>query len=243
MHGSMFVPIVAGSNKTTVSVTSGSQEYHPVYMHPSTAWCAGVVLVAFLLIPKPYMTKPKIMKCPEGHFCHMIFGLGLYIANYLEQVWLTGVVSKWCPNNQHSHEKTDLLIKTCDTFILWDDFLFKDHLMGWIIQYLYVTHDLKCALILAVPPIPDLFCFSDRHNFKQWTDCCKVCLAAIAGYVPSGMVHCVAAFLDTFYIAHQNTISLLSLNCLDDCIETFHQLCKIFVDAGSHITFSSMPTP
>jgi hypothetical protein len=37
MQGSMFVCIVAGSNKTTVSITSGSQEYHPVYMHPSTA--------------------------------------------------------------------------------------------------------------------------------------------------------------------------------------------------------------
>jgi hypothetical protein len=68
---------------------------------------------------------------------------------------------------------------------------------------------------------------------------CKVCLAAIAGYVPSGMVHCVAAFLDTFYIAHQNTtISLLSLNCLEDCIQTFHQLYKIFVNAGVPISLS-----
>lgn len=34
-HGSMFVPIIAGSDKTTVSVATGHQEYHPVYMSPS----------------------------------------------------------------------------------------------------------------------------------------------------------------------------------------------------------------
>jgi hypothetical protein len=31
-HGAMFVPVVAGSDKTTVSVATGHQEYHPVYM-------------------------------------------------------------------------------------------------------------------------------------------------------------------------------------------------------------------
>ncbi|KAF8200369.1 hypothetical protein BJ912DRAFT_1054733 [Pholiota molesta] len=33
-HGSMLVPIVAGSDKTTVSVATGHQKYHPVYMSP-----------------------------------------------------------------------------------------------------------------------------------------------------------------------------------------------------------------
>ena len=30
----MFVPVIAGSDKTTVSVAMGHQEYHPVYMSP-----------------------------------------------------------------------------------------------------------------------------------------------------------------------------------------------------------------
>ena len=58
-RGSMFVPIVAGSDKTTVSVGTGSQEYHPVYASlgniTNTARRAhgnGVVPVAFLPIPK-----------------------------------------------------------------------------------------------------------------------------------------------------------------------------------------------
>lgn len=55
----MFVPIVAGSDKTTVSVATGHQEYHPVYISPgnliNTARRAhGIAFlpVAFLPIPK-----------------------------------------------------------------------------------------------------------------------------------------------------------------------------------------------
>jgi hypothetical protein len=42
------------------------------------------------------MTTYTAVKCPDGQFCHMIFGLGPYIADYPEQVWLGGVVYNWC---------------------------------------------------------------------------------------------------------------------------------------------------
>ena len=55
----MFIPVVAGSDKTTISVAMGHQEYHPVYVSvrnlTNTAQQAhgnGVLLVAFLPIPK-----------------------------------------------------------------------------------------------------------------------------------------------------------------------------------------------
>lgn len=55
----MFVPIIAGSDKTMVSVATGGQEYHPVYASlgniTNTARHGhgnGVVPVAFLPIPK-----------------------------------------------------------------------------------------------------------------------------------------------------------------------------------------------
>ncbi|KAF8130074.1 hypothetical protein K438DRAFT_2135065 [Mycena galopus ATCC 62051] len=54
-----FVPIVAGSDKTTVSVTTGHQEYHPIYTSPGnltgpTRHKHGnrLLPVAFLAIPK-----------------------------------------------------------------------------------------------------------------------------------------------------------------------------------------------
>jgi hypothetical protein len=59
MHGSMLVPIVAGSDKTTVSVATGHQEYHPLYQLPGNisniarrAHRNAVLPVAFLPIPK-----------------------------------------------------------------------------------------------------------------------------------------------------------------------------------------------
>ncbi|KDQ50194.1 hypothetical protein JAAARDRAFT_200196 [Jaapia argillacea MUCL 33604] len=39
------------------------------------------------------MTTPKVIQCSDGHFCQAIFGLGPYIADYPEQVWLAGIVS------------------------------------------------------------------------------------------------------------------------------------------------------
>ena len=45
---------------------------------------------------KPYMTTPDIVKCPDLHFRHAIYGLGPYIADYPEQVLLAAVVQGWC---------------------------------------------------------------------------------------------------------------------------------------------------
>jgi hypothetical protein len=58
-HGAMLVPIVAGSDKTTVSIATSHQEYHPVYVSPgilsNTARHGhgnAVMPAAFLPIPK-----------------------------------------------------------------------------------------------------------------------------------------------------------------------------------------------
>ena len=55
----MFVPIILGSDKTTVSVATGHNEYYPLYMsignihnNVRRAHRNGVVLLGFLAIPK-----------------------------------------------------------------------------------------------------------------------------------------------------------------------------------------------
>lgn len=55
----MFVPIILGSDKTTVSVATGQNEYYPLYIsignvHNSArrAHKNAVSLLAFLAIPK-----------------------------------------------------------------------------------------------------------------------------------------------------------------------------------------------
>ena len=59
ISGSMIVPIVMGSDKTTVSVATGQNDYWPLYasignVHNNIrrAHGNGLVLVSFLAIPK-----------------------------------------------------------------------------------------------------------------------------------------------------------------------------------------------
>lgn len=64
----MFVPIILGSDKTTVSVATGQNEYWPVYIsignihnNVRRAHRNGVALLGFLAIPK---SKLLLHTCP-----------------------------------------------------------------------------------------------------------------------------------------------------------------------------------
>ena len=66
MHGALFVPIILGSNKTTVSVATGHNEYWPLYasignIHNNIrhAHGDGLVLIGFLSIPKGIFPLPS----------------------------------------------------------------------------------------------------------------------------------------------------------------------------------------
>ncbi len=57
--GAMFIPIILGSDKTTVSVATGQNDFHPVYLSLGNVHnCVrrghrgAVSVVAFLHIPK-----------------------------------------------------------------------------------------------------------------------------------------------------------------------------------------------
>ncbi|KAG1766610.1 hypothetical protein EV702DRAFT_980766 [Suillus placidus] len=133
-HGSTFVPLIIGSDKTVVSVATGQTEYHPLYLsigniHNSVrrAHRGGVVLIGFLAIlkstkehndnikyrnfrrqlfqrslakifesVKPFMDTFDVAHFPDGHFRRIVYGLGPYIADYPEQLILSGVMQNWC---------------------------------------------------------------------------------------------------------------------------------------------------
>jgi len=42
------------------------------------------------------MTTPEVSQCSDGHFRHVIYGLGPYITDYQEQVLLGCIVQGWC---------------------------------------------------------------------------------------------------------------------------------------------------
>ncbi|KAG2037780.1 hypothetical protein BDR03DRAFT_933822 [Suillus americanus] len=133
-HGSTFVPILLGSDKTMVSVATGQNDYYPLYASIGNVQnnvCRthrnAVAIVGFLAIPKTvkqysedaqfrkfkkqlfhsslsrilrsfktFMTVPEVVHFGDGHFRRIIYGLGPYIADYLEQVVLSCIISNWC---------------------------------------------------------------------------------------------------------------------------------------------------
>jgi hypothetical protein len=70
----MFVPIILGSDKTTVSVAMGQTDYYPLYLsignlHNNIRWShrGGVVLIGFLAIAKSklpyYLFMQQLLTC------------------------------------------------------------------------------------------------------------------------------------------------------------------------------------
>ncbi|PIL28280.1 hypothetical protein GSI_09568 [Ganoderma sinense ZZ0214-1] len=173
-HGAMLTIVALGADKTTVTVGTGNQEFHPVYYTVANihndmrrSHRDAVAPLAFLAIPKakraeenteefrifkkqlyhqslafilsslrPGMLKPHVLKCPDGHFRRAIFELGPFIADYPEQVYLAGVVQRWCPKclahpdqegfnhagDPRFRELTERLLDTYSNADLWDSF-------------------------------------------------------------------------------------------------------------------------
>ncbi|KAI6154962.1 hypothetical protein BKA82DRAFT_22386 [Pisolithus tinctorius] len=92
MHGSTFVPIILGSDKTTVSVTTSQNDYYPLYLSIGNmsnkvrrAHRNSVTLIAFLAIP--HTDKEHAPTDTFQQFCHQLFHLSLaYILRNLKPV-------------------------------------------------------------------------------------------------------------------------------------------------------------
>jgi len=46
---------------------------------------------------EPAFTTPKVVHCGDGHYRHLIYGFGPYIADYPEQCLVASIVQGWCP--------------------------------------------------------------------------------------------------------------------------------------------------
>ncbi|KAG2107667.1 uncharacterized protein F5147DRAFT_745903 [Suillus discolor] len=139
-HGSTFVPVILGSDKTTVSVATGQNDYYPLYAsigniqnNMRRAHCNAVVVIGFLAMPKskwslnlkPAMTKPEVTHFGDGHYHRVIYGLGPYIADYEEQVLLACIFRNWCAKCLSRHGNLDdvnALIEECDSGTLHSEY-------------------------------------------------------------------------------------------------------------------------
>ncbi|KAI0282250.1 hypothetical protein BC826DRAFT_1093972 [Russula brevipes] len=172
LEGSMYCPIILGCDKTTVTVSTGHVEYHPLYLsignpHNSVrrAHRNAVIPIAFMATPKcdrrdddsaafrlfkhklyhssiaailrplhAGMTCPVIRKCPDGHLRRVLYDLIAFIADYPEQVLVTGIVQGWCPkctalpgeldvpSGRRTPAHTDMLCQILDAKSLWREY-------------------------------------------------------------------------------------------------------------------------
>ncbi|KAI0319057.1 hypothetical protein OF83DRAFT_1228665 [Amylostereum chailletii] len=132
---------------------------------------------------------------------------------------------------------------------------FKDHLVGWVNQYLVEEHGQSRASaivadidrrIAAALSFPGLRCFPEGRGFKQWTGddskaLMKVYLPAIAGHVPGQMVRALSAFLEFCYLVRRSTIDEDTLDTIDGALAHFHLEREIFRDVGVRPDGFSLP--
>ena len=63
-------------------------KFHHQLLHSS--------LAKILKYLKPFMTQAEVVRCADGYFRRVIYGLGPYIADYPEQALLACIVQGWC---------------------------------------------------------------------------------------------------------------------------------------------------
>ncbi|KAJ7205174.1 hypothetical protein GGX14DRAFT_644927 [Mycena pura] len=96
--------------------------------------------------------------------------------------------------------------------------------------------------ISAVPEFPGLRRFPNGPLMKIY-------LAAVAGYLPSDMIKCLAAFMEFCYLVrrcrpshihayHRNAISAPDLIEIQDALDRFHRYCQIFIDCEVRVDIS-----
>ena len=135
------------------------------------------------------MTKPVVHRCPDGHFRRVIYDLIAFIADYPEQVMLTGIVQGWCPKcvfednpssdlmaavrctafpdnlDVHAEPRTpayvDGLVDNLDSQTLWIEFGIDDDI---IVCYLIIIPIQHLSLMVRSQPFTSDF---PRGNIYQ----------------------------------------------------------------------------
>ncbi|PBK81654.1 hypothetical protein ARMGADRAFT_1048787 [Armillaria gallica] len=300
VQGAMYVGIILGSDKTTVSVATGNVEYHPLYISIGNIFNSArhahrnaVVPIGFLAIPKgdrkydddavfcifkkqlyhmsvaailqslkPAMTQPVIHRCPDGHFCRVVYDLAAFIADYPEQVLLAGIVSALSTDldgegGHRTEELTRLLLDKYgggDGQMLWFNYGIDENIrpftfdFPWADIHQILTSDLLHQVIkgsfkdhlvdiAATPTFPGLRRFPHARRFKQWTGndskaLMKVYLPAVADYLPEEMTQCLASFLDFCYLVQHADFDEDTLNQVDTAVTRFHLHHNIFITTG-----------
>ncbi|KAG1765182.1 hypothetical protein EV702DRAFT_1182518 [Suillus placidus] len=250
-----YLRFILGSNKTTVSVATGANDYYPLYasignIHNNEHVAClkyrkyhqqmfHLSISKILENLRPGMTKPEVVHFSDGHYRHVIYGLGLYIADYKEQVLLACIVRSWCPRcmSHHkdldskllcrNHDHMEALIEEVMSSDLWDEF-------GIITDLVPFSNDFPRGDIHELIALDILHQLIKGRGFTQWTGddskvlmkvsltlalTVQVYLSTIEGYIPTDVVRTFHAFLEFCYLVRRNIIMESTLVRIQDTVE------------------------
>jgi hypothetical protein len=110
--------------------------------------------LAFVYAPlKPYMTTmADIVRCPDGHFQRVIYSIGPYIADYPEQVWLSGIVQNWCFRHVGlDHCLLFLLRVSTDVMLIGNTLMISMHTFGHNVRWNIYSRCFKKGHLMPQP--------------------------------------------------------------------------------------------
>ncbi|KIO08910.1 hypothetical protein M404DRAFT_22722 [Pisolithus tinctorius Marx 270] len=166
MAGATLIPIILGSDKTTVSVATGQTNYYPLYLSIGNSyWVPGNA--------KEEHAGSSAFRNFKRQLFHSSLTriLSAYIADYKEQVLLSCIVRNWCPKClahresldddmlRHCREHADAVIKEFDFRKLWDTY----GIVGDIVPF---TNDFPRADIYGMLS-PDILHQLIKGGFKD----------------------------------------------------------------------------
>ncbi|KAF8632086.1 hypothetical protein AX17_004928 [Amanita inopinata Kibby_2008] len=91
-------------------------------------------LAAILESLEPGMTKPEVLRCPDGHYRRATYCIGPYIADYPEQAVIASIVNGWCakcmaesfeskePGLSRTRAHTEMLVRLYELGELWENY-------------------------------------------------------------------------------------------------------------------------
>ncbi|KAI9570033.1 hypothetical protein HD554DRAFT_2204196 [Boletus coccyginus] len=196
---------------------------------------------------KSAMITPMVCHCPDGYWHHVIFDLAAFIADYPEQVMLSGIPF----TNDFPHVNIHAMISPYLLYQLIKG-TFKDHLMIWTCKRIEAKYKPTCAKeilddidwhLAMVPHFTGLHRFPHGRWFKQWTGddskaLVKIYLPAITEYVSPQLVQCLVAFLDFCYIVYCSELGLNNLKDAENVLVVFHLYREVSNGLCSSITKS-----
>ncbi|KAI9566660.1 hypothetical protein HD554DRAFT_2040198 [Boletus coccyginus] len=248
-HRSMFVPVILGSDKTTMSVATGNNEYYSLYMSIGNVHNTvrrghqdAVVVIGFLTIPKTDYEEQVLLACIVRRWCARCTATcgtldsdpdtinrcrrlteTLFQNALLDQMWNEfGMVGDLVPfTNDFPRADIHQLIAP-DLLHQLIKGTFKDHLVDWVEKFILLTSGLTRQAEHIMDDI-------DRH------------IAAIASFTglcrfPQGRGFKQWTGNNSKALM-KNVITDSALSSISDAIEHFHCYREVFKRTGIVSTF------